>query len=75
MQPRYIEHIVNEILTDMSQRETHADAPSDQLSAPDFEKAFGELIKEDDETSRDVMRRIWKELRQAQGSRRVTSPG
>lgn len=75
MQNQYIDQIVNEILTDMSQRETDATAHTAQSSVPNFEDAFGELIKEDDETSRDVMRRIWKELQQTQGSRRVTSAG
>jgi len=63
MRTQYIDQIVNEILTDMSHRENDATAPADISSVPNFEDAFGELIQEDDETSKGVMRRIWKELK------------
>jgi hypothetical protein len=63
MQTEDIDQIVNDILTGMSHRQRDAaPAPS---PVPDFEDAFGQLIQEDDQTSRDVMHRIWKELRRA----------
>jgi hypothetical protein len=71
MQTEYIDLIVNEILTDMSHRRKGSAVHADPSPVPDFEDAFGELIQEDDQTSRDVMHRIWKELRQAQGVSRV----
>ena len=68
MRTQYVDQIVNEILTNMSHRENDATAHTDISSVPDFEDAFGELIQEDDKTSVDVMRRIWKEL---QGTHRT----
>jgi len=62
MRTRYIDQIVNDILTDMSHRENKATAPADRSCVPDFQDTFGKLIQDDDETSKDVMRRIWKEL-------------
>lgn len=64
MQTQYIEQIVNEILTDMSRREKDSAGRKEISSVPDFEDAFGELIQQEDEASRNVMRRIWKELQQ-----------
>jgi hypothetical protein len=66
MQTEYIDQIVNEILADMPLRQKGTGAHAKPSPVPDFEDAFGELIKNSDETSRDVMHRIWKELRQAQ---------
>jgi hypothetical protein len=63
MRTQYIDQIVNDILTDISQREKDATTHMYGSSVPNFEDAFGELIQEDDETSKDVMRRIWKELK------------
>ena len=63
MHTQYIDQIVNEILTDISHRDKNATAPSDISSVPNVEDAFGKLIQDDDETSKDVMRRIWKELK------------
>ena len=62
MRTQYIDQIVNEILIDMSHREKDATGHRDKSSVPGFEEALGELIQEEDETSRDVMRRIWNEL-------------
>ena len=62
MRTQYIDQIVNEILTDMSHREKDATGHTDISSVPGFEEALGEFIQEEDETSRDVMRRIWTEL-------------
>jgi hypothetical protein len=59
----YIDQIVKEILTDMSHGKKSATAPADSSSVPDFEDTFGKIIQDDDETSRDVMRRIWNELK------------
>ncbi|WP_319405310.1 hypothetical protein [uncultured Desulfosarcina sp.] len=71
MRTQYIDQIVNEILTDMSHREKESTGPMDISSIPNFEEAFGELIKEEDETSRDVMRRIWNELQDTHRIRSV----
>lgn len=65
MRPREIDQIVNEILSDTSHREKHAGGPTDKSSVPDFEDAFKKLTQDDDETSRDIMRRIWRELKQS----------
>ena len=65
MQTEYIDQIVNDILTGMSHRQRDAAAHPNPSPVPDFEDAFGQLIQEDDQTSRDVMHRIWKEFRQA----------
>ncbi|MCB2146898.1 MAG: hypothetical protein KQI81_10515 [Deltaproteobacteria bacterium] len=62
MRTQYVDQIVNEILTDMSHREKDTTGHRDISSVPGFEEALGELIQEEDETSRDVMRRIWNEL-------------
>ena len=63
MRNQYIDQLVDEILTDMSHREKDATTPSDISSVPDFEDAFGTLIQDDDETSKDAMRKIWKKLK------------
>lgn len=63
MRTQYIDQIVNEILTDMSHRKKNTADPSDLSSVPNFEDAFGKLIEDDDETSRDVMHKIWTELK------------
>ena len=65
MRTPFIDQIVNEILTDMSHREKNAGDRADKASVPDFEDAFGKLTQDDDETSRDAMRQIWKELKQS----------
>lgn len=65
MQTEDIDQIVNDILTGMSHRQRDAAAAPAPSPVPDFEDAFGQLIQEDDQTSRDVMHRIWKELRRA----------
>jgi hypothetical protein len=62
MRTQYIDQIVNEILTDMSHREKDATNSAEPSSVPKFEDAFGEVIQDDDEISKDVMRRIWEEL-------------
>ena len=64
MRTQYVDQIVNEILTDMSQRENDTTNHTDISAVPNFEDAIGKLIQEDDETSRDVMRRIWRELQE-----------
>ena len=64
MRTQHIDQIVNEILTDMSNREKDAASQMDASSIPDFEEAFGDLLQEDDEASMDVMRKIWKELQE-----------
>ncbi|WP_372682866.1 hypothetical protein [Desulfosarcina sp.] len=56
-----IDQIVNEILTDMSHRENNISASADRSSVPDFEDTFGKLIQ-DDESSKEAMRKIWEEL-------------
>ena len=65
MRTQEIDQIVNEILTDMSRREKNAGDPADKSSLPDFEDAFGKLTQDDDQTSKDVMRKIWRELKHA----------
>lgn len=69
MQTEYIDQIVSEILTDMSHRQKGTAAHAEPSPVPDFDAAFGELIDEDDQTSRDVMHRIWKELQRTQCAR------
>ncbi len=64
MRTQYIDQIVNEILTDMSHRDKIATAPSDISSVPNFEDVIWKLIQDDDETSRDVMHRIWEVLQE-----------
>jgi len=63
MRTQEIDQIVDKILTDMSHRKKNTTDPTDNSSVPDFEDAFGKLTHGDDETSKDVMRRIWKELK------------
>ena len=62
MRTQYIDQIVNEILTDMSHREKDVTTPAEPSSVPQFDDAFGEIIQDDDEMSKDAMRRIWEEL-------------
>lgn len=61
MRTEDIDQIVNEILTDMSHRENNTSASADRSSVPDFEDTFRKLIQ-DDESSKEAMRKIWKEL-------------
>jgi hypothetical protein len=71
MQPIDIDMIVQEILTDMSLKDKAAIANT----APDGENrlddVFEELTREDDETSRAVLRKIWEELYGTYRIRRV----
>jgi hypothetical protein len=65
MQADYIDRIVQDILSDMYQRKKDA-APEPEPSAiPLIENSFEELIQEEDEESKEVMRRIWKQLHAA----------
>ena len=64
MRTQFIDDIVNEILTDMSNRQKTAPDHMGTSSIPEFEEAFGAMIPENDETSNVIMRRIWKELQE-----------
>jgi hypothetical protein len=62
MKTEYIDQIVQDIVTDMSFREKNAASQSETASIPFPEDAIEEFIQDDDETGKDVMRKIWKEL-------------
>ncbi|WP_319521843.1 hypothetical protein [uncultured Desulfosarcina sp.] len=64
MQTQTIDQIVNDILTDMSDRDRGAAPHANAASVPDFDDAFGEILQGNDATENDIMRRIWKELQE-----------
>jgi hypothetical protein len=64
MQTKQIDQIVAEIISDISKKDsTKADDP-ESCPLPGFDDVVEQLIDEDDETSRRVMRAIWKELQE-----------
>ena len=74
METQYIDQIVSEIMTDMSERQKTT-GPTGGSSVPDFDDAFGDLIQDDDVASNAVMRRIWKELQVAHRLERSKQKG
>jgi hypothetical protein len=64
MQTKQINQIVDEIISDISKRDKTATADPESCAMPGLEDVVEELIQEDDETSRQVMRTIWKELQE-----------
>lgn len=71
MKSEYIDQIVQDIMTDMSLREKDTATQSKTAVIPFPEDAIEEFIQEDDETGKDVMRKIWKELMENQQSGRM----
>jgi hypothetical protein len=71
MQPINVEMIVQEILTDMSLKDKAAIANTNPAIDMQLDTMFEELTREDDETSKAVMRKIWEELHQSYRIRRV----
>ncbi len=64
MRTQTIDQIVNEILADMSNRkkDTAISTSTHTSATPHFEDAFEKLLQDEDPTSQEVMRRIWKKL-------------
>jgi hypothetical protein len=71
MQTVDIDMIVQQILTDMSLKDKAAIANTKQANGPELEEAFEELTREEDETSKAVLHRIWEELQETYRIRRV----
>lgn len=71
MQPIDIDMIVQEILDDMSLKDKAAIANTSPTTATQIEDAFEVLTREEDETSKAVLRRIWEELHDSYRIRRV----
>ena len=71
MQAVDIEMIVQEILTDMSLKDKAAIANTKPANGPELEDVFEELTREDDETSKAVLHKIWEELQETYRIRRV----
>ena len=66
-----IDQIVQEILTDMSLRDKAVIANSHPTPGPELDMLFEELLEDDDETGKAVMRRILEELQATHRLRRV----
>lgn len=71
MQTVDIDMIVQEILTDMSLKDKASIANTNLTNRPEIEDVFEELTREDDETSKAVLRKIWEELQETYRIRRV----
>jgi hypothetical protein len=71
MQPINVDMIVQEILTDMSLKDKAAIANTGPSSDPGLDTVFEELTRDDDETSKAVLRKIWEELHETYRIRRV----
>lgn len=71
MQTVDIDMIVQEILTDMSLKDKASIANTNLTNRPEIEDVFEELTREDDETSKAVLRKIWQELQETYRIRRV----
>ena len=71
MQPVDIDMIVQEILTDMTLRDKAAIANTNPATGTNLEDVFEELTREDDETSKAVLHKIWEELQDTYRIRRV----
>ncbi len=72
MQPINIDTIVQEILTDMSLKDKAAIANTSATTAGrQMDDIFEELTRDDDETSKAVLRKIWEELYDSYRIRRV----
>ena len=71
MQPINVDMIVQEILTDMSLKDKAAIANTGPASDPQLDTVFEELTREDDETSKAVLRKIWQELHESYRIRRL----
>ena len=71
MQPIDIDMIVNEILTDMPLKDKVAIANTNPANETQLDDVFEELTREDDETSKAVLRKIWAELHDSYRIRRV----
>ena len=65
-----IDQIVHDIVSDMYRKGKVGKVDPDRSAAPDLEDVFEELIHEEDETSKQVMRKIWKELQETRRVRR-----
>ena len=72
MQPIDIDMIVQEILDDMSLKDKATIANTSPAAPTHFDDAFEELTRDDDETSKAVLRKIWEELYGSYRIRRVT---
>ena len=64
MRNQYMDEMVSEILSDISDRKNETSSRSNISSIPSFDDAFGELLQDNDATSNRVMRRIWEELQE-----------
>jgi hypothetical protein len=64
MQTKQINQIVAEIISDISKKDTTKMEDPESCPMPGIENVVEELLDEDDETSREVMRAIWKELQE-----------
>ena len=71
MQPINIDMIVQEILTDMSLKDKASIANTKPAADTKLDDVFEELTREDDETSKAVLRKIWQELHESYRIRRV----
>lgn len=74
-EPSNIDQIVQEILSDMPLKDKAAIANLDEDKVPLLQYAFDIWVRnqvgEDDETSKDVMHRIWKVLQETHRIRNV----
>jgi hypothetical protein len=71
MKAEHIDQIVQEILTDITQRKRDAATKPETAAIPFAEDVIEEFIQEDDETGKDVMRKIWRELLETQQAGRM----
>lgn len=71
MQPIDIDMIVQEILTDMPLKDKAAIANTNPVDGARIEDVFEELTRDDDETSKAVLRKIMEELYETYRIRRV----
>jgi hypothetical protein len=71
MQPIDIEMIAQEILAGMPLKDKAAIANTNTAEGTPLEGVFDELTREDDETSKAVLRKIWDELQVTYRIRRI----
>jgi hypothetical protein len=64
MQTKQINQLVEEIVSDISKRDAAKPDDPESCPMPGLENVVEELIDEEDETSREVMHAIWKELQE-----------